>query len=522
MASIEELKKEIELLKSQLEEKNQKIKELEALNSYYMEQLKLRAKEKYGKSSEKAESGEISFDEIGSDFFNEPETLREPIMNEPKEEILEVKKVKPKRKKNSKYKNLETETVEYRLADDELKCENCGCTLTEMKKEIRKELVVIPAKVKVIEHITYVYSCRNCQNNGTEAFIKKADSPKALIEKSIVSPSLMSHIISQKYTVAVPLYRQEQEFKRYGIEISRQNLCSWIIKGADLLKPLLQEIKSELLANEFLHADETTLEVLKEPGRETASKSYMWLYRTSAYADKPVIIFDYHVGRSGKFAEEFLEDWKGRYLHCDGYSGYKILKDKILCGCWVHAKRKFHEAKKSTSGKSKDLAETGEKYIQKLFAVEKIADEKNLSFEERLVLRNSESKKIIEEFYAWIDSVKCVMMPKSAFGTALTYAKNQKEYLCSFLKDGHIQLSNNLAEQSIKLFVIGRKNWLFSSSTNGAESSALLYSIIQTAIANGLKPQHYLEYVFTQIQYKNKNLKDLLPWSDKIPQSCKK
>lgn len=384
-----------------------------------MEQLKLRKKEKFGQSSEKSDTDQISFADLGSDFFNEPESIREPIMQEPGEEIIKndsCSSKKQKKKRNSKYKNLETEIVEYKLPANEMKCEICGEPLTEMKKEIRKEL----------------------------------------------------------------------------------------------------------LENNFLHADETTLEVLNEPGRKTSAKSYMWLYRTSVYSEKPVIIFDYQVGRSGKFAEEFLKNWKGTYLHCDGYNGYKKLKNKVLCGCFVHARRKFHEAKLGTTGKSQELAKQGENYINKLFALEKTADDKALTPEERFSFRNAESKKVLDEFYKWMNSVSSIVLPKSLLGTAFTYMNNQKEYLYNFLEDGHIQLSNNLAEQSIKLFVIGRKNWLFSNSINGADSSALLYSIIQTAVANKLKPQHYLEYIFTQIQHgKDKNVKDFLPWSDKIPELCK-
>lgn len=213
-----------------------------------------------------------------------------------------------------------------------------------MKKEVRKELKIIPAKVSMVEHVTYVYSCRTCDKQGLGGFIKKAESPSALIPKSLVSPSVMAYILNQKYTNAMPLYRQEQEFKRYGIELNRQNLSNWTIKGATLLKPLVLAMKKELLSNELLHADETTLEVLHEPDKATTAKSYMWLYRTSDCATNPVILYDYQVGRNGAHAKAFLNSWTGTYLHCDGYAGYKKLEGITLCGCLVHAKRKFHEA----------------------------------------------------------------------------------------------------------------------------------------------------------------------------------
>lgn len=516
MDLITKLKEENEALKSQLLKKEEKIQSLEKLNDWYIEQLKLRNKEKFGSSSEKADQNQLSL----FDLFNEAETLKEPITVEPTEETLIQSHKRKKAKRGSSLSNLPIETIEYKLSDEEKVCDVCGTALTEMKKEIRKELKVVPAKISIVEHVTYVYSCRACDKEGTEGFIKKADSPKALIPKSMVSPSMMSYILNQKFSTAMPLYRQEQEFNRLGIELTRQNLSNWTIKGANLLNPLVSEMKASLLSEELLHADETTLEVLHEPGREATTKSFMWLYRTSADSTTPVILFDYTQGRNGDYAKKFLKNWQGKYLHCDGYAGYKKLENITLCGCLVHAKRKFNEAYKASI--NNDDAKIGEDYIRKLFAIESKADHLKLSLEERFVLRNTESKKVLEEFYAWIDKISLKTLPQSLLGKAITYAINQKEYLTNFLKDARIQLSNNFAEQSIKMFVIGRKNFLFSNTPNGADSSALIYSVIQTAIANNLKPLYYLEYIFEKIQLsKDLDYKELLPWSDNIPERCK-
>lgn len=510
------LQTENEILKSKLKVQEEKIQSLEKLNDWYIEQLKLRNKEKFGSSSEKADQNQLSL----FDLFNEAETLREPITVEPTEETLIPSHIRKKAKRGSSLSNLPVETIEYKLSNEEKVCDVCGDILTEMKKEIRKEIKVVPAQVSIVEHVTYVYSCRKCDKEGIEGFIKSADSPKALIKKSMVSPSMMAYILNQKYTNAMPLYRQEQEFKRLGVELTRQNLSNWTIKGAELLRPLVKEMKATLLLEELLHADETTLEVLKEPGRDAETKSYIWLYRTSSNAANPIILFDYKEGRSGTYAKNFLKDWKGTYLHCDGYGGYKKLENITLCGCLVHAKRKFHEAWKASI--NKEHAKTGEQYIQKLFAIESKADNLELSHEERFALRNSESKNIIVEFYEWIEKISVKTLPQSLMGKAITYAVNQKEYLTNFLKDGRIQLSNNLAEQAIKMFVIGRKNWLFSNTPNGADSSALIYSVIQTAIANNLKPLYYLEYVFEQIQIsKDLDIKKILPWYNDLPERCK-
>ena len=514
MDLLQKLKAENEALKSQLKEKEEKIQSLTKLNDWYIEQLKLKAKEKFGASSEKTDVNQLSL----FDLFNEAETLMEPMAVEPAEEMIIPAHKRKKAKRGSRLDNLPVETVEYKLTDEESVCDVCGEKLSEMKKETRRELVIIPAEVKIIEHVTYSYSCRNCDKNGVNGFIKEAGHPKALIPKSMVSPSLLSYIMNQKYTMSLPLYRQEQEFKRLGVELTRQNLSNWIIKGASLLRPLYNEMKKSLLNETLLHADETTLEVLNEPGNDTKTKSYVWIYRTSVYNTNPVVIYEYTQGRSGAFAKAFLKEWQGTYLHCDGYAGYKKLEDKTLCGCLVHAKRKFHEA--LVANPDNKMAKTGEEYLLKLFAIESMADKQFLSPEERLNLRNEKSKKIIDEFYEWISSIEHKALPQSLVGKAVTYAINQKEYLSNFLKDGRIQLSNNLAEQSAKVFVIGRKNWLFSNTANGANASTLIYSVMQTAIANNLIPQKYLEYVFTQFQF-GSDIKDLLPWSDRIPKYCK-
>ena len=519
-SKLKEQEEKIALQEQEIAEKNEKLASLEELNAWYTEQLKLRQQKKFGASSEKADPDQISIADAFSDLFNEAEVLKEPIVIEPDQDTVIPEHKRKKTKRGSKFDTLPVETIEYKLSDEEKVCANCGAPLTEMKKEIRKELVIIPAKVKVIQHVTYVYSCRKCDKEGIGGFIKVAESPKALIPKSVVSPSLMAYIINQKYTNAMPLYRQEQEFKRYDIQLTRQDLSNWTLKGAALLKPLFEELKQELLTNELLHADETTVEILNEPGRKATTKSYEWLYRTTKDAERPVIIYDYQVGRSGEYVKAFLKDWKGKYLHCDGYSGYKKLENVTLCGCLVHAKRKFHEAWQA--GQNNEEAKKGEAYLQELFAIESKADKLNYKAEKRLELRKENSKKKLDEFYSWIDKIRTKTLPQSLLGNAIKYALNQKEYLSNFLQDGRIQLSNNLAEQSIKMFVIGRKNWLFSNTPNGASASSMIYSIIQTAIANGLKPMYYLEYVFEQLKLdKNLQISDILPWSPNIPEKCK-
>ena len=520
MQLLEQLLAENQALKVQLEQQEVKLKKLEALNDYYLEMFKLSQKQKFGASSEKAPENQLTIGDVFSDMFNEAETLQEAIMPEPTEETVIPKHTRKKAKRGSKFDTLATETIHYDLSEEEKTCDVCGEQLTEMKTEVRKELIIIPAQVKVVEHITHTYSCRPCDKEGLGGFIKTAPTPKALIAKSVVSPSLLAYILNQKYTNAMPLYRQEQEFKRFGIQLTRQNLSNWTLKGATLLKPLVAQLKASLLTNDLLHADETTLEVLREPDKEATSKSYMWVYRTSHATEHPVVLYDYQKGRAAVYVKEYLKEWQGTYLHCDGYQGYKLLTQATLCGCLVHAKRKFHEAWKVNP--QNEAAKRAEGFIQKLFSLENRADALQMSYDKRFELRQNESKEVLDDFYTYLESLKPTTLPQSLLGKAIKYAENQKEYLSNFLKDPRIQLSNNLAEQSVKPFVIGRKNWLFANTPNGATSSAIIYSVIQTALANHLKPWHYLTYVFEQLQMnQNVPVEDLLPWSDKIPESCK-
>ncbi len=328
--------------------------------------------------------------------------------------------------------------------------------------------------------------------------------------------------MNQKFTNAMPLYRQEQDFKRLGVSLSRQNLSNWMIKGATLLQPILAGMKEELLKREVLHADETTLEVLCEPERPARATSYMWLYRTSGDTTRPIVLYDYREGRSGRFAKEFLAGFSG-YLHTDGWGGYHQLEDAgvTLCGCWAHAKRKFNEALVTSGSKSADAPEAiGLAYCNKLFAIESRTEA--MSAEERHELRQKESKPLAEEFFTWAARQADKSLSQNLLGKALTYVKNQRKYLLVFLADGRIELSNNRAERSIKPFVIGRKNWLFCNTPGGSKSSAAIYSLIQTAIENGLNPQVYLEYVFEQIrQYGTQRPETLLPWAADIPNSCR-
>jgi transposase len=507
-----QLLEEIEGLKSQ-------ISMLQKLNKWYEEQLKLNKKRMFGASSEK------TFEPLEADgqlnMFNEAEAERVPINPEPTVETITYKRKKQKGQREEVLKNLPVETIEYTL--DDTTCSKCGEPLHVMSKEIRRELKIIPAQVKVIEHITYVYSCRNCEKNGIEATIVTTPSPKGLIPKSLVSSSVMAYIMNQKFVNAMPLYRQEQELKRMDVLLSRQTLSNWMINGAKILKPITDRLHEILVSKDILHADETTLEVLCEPNHPAQTNSYMWLYKTSRY-DNPIVIYDYQEGRSGDFPKKFLNGFKG-YLHVDGYVGYhKLESDVKLSACWAHVRRKFDEALTVLPEKNPQSAATiGLQYCNKLFEIER--EIHDFSSEKRKIVRREQSEPVTEAFFAWAETESFKVLPKSAIGMAIAYSLKLKKHLLTFLEDERLEISNNSAERSIKPFVIGRKNWLFCNTPGGAKSSAIIYSIIETAKENKLKPYEYLKFIFDKLQIiDSTNIKEIdkiLPWSAEIPLSCK-
>jgi len=468
-------------------------------------------------------------------FFNEAESessafvIAEPALDE----VKAVRKSKQKGHKDKITKPLPTETVEYRLSAEDMACPQCGEMLHEMKKEIRKELKVIPAQVMVTEHVRYVYACRNCEKNEITTPIISAPVPNPAIKNSLASPSMLAHIMTRKYVEAIPLYRQEQQFKRFGINLSRQTLANWVIKASSSwLVPLYEAVHKELLTKEILHADETVLEVLCEPGREASTQSYMWLYRTGR-EDTPIVLYEYTQGRSGDYAKKFLKGFSG-YIHTDGYAGYHKLVDNpdqeagsiTLVGCWAHARRKYDEALKALGAKESPAAVTirqGLEYCNKLFKIEE--EIRDIAPEDRIKRRLEKAKPLLAEYFAWAEKHEPIVLPKSKLGEAIGYSLKQRKYLESFLLDGRLEISNNRAERSIKPFVIGRKNWLFSNTPKGADASAVIYSLIETAKENDLNPFPYLQYLFEQLPNVNiqepEILKKYLPWSKELPSICR-
>lgn len=517
--TIENLIRRCESLETQCQSLKKQNEELKVELAWYKEQFFLNQQRQFGASSEKTHPNQPELP-----FFNEAETEANESIEEPTVETITYRRRKIQGLRDMKLETLPTETVEYRLPQEDQVCSCCGGSLHEMSTEIRRELKIIPAEVKVVEHVQYVYSCRQCDREAIQTPIVTASMPAPVFPKSLASPSAMAYTMTQKYVESMPLYRQEQQFARLGVSLPRQTLANWILYGAHTWLILLYDRMHDLLLKrDILHADETTLRVLREPGRSATSSSYIWLYRTGREVPA-IILYNYQETRAGKHPSQFLSGFKG-YLHVDGYAGYHGISDAILVGCWAHARRKFTDALNALPESERPKAVTtheGLRFCNQLFAIER--DLQRVTSEERYRLRLQRSQPVLDQFSEWLCTQTEKVLPKSLLGQAIQYCRNQWGQLKAFLQDGRLELDNNRSERSIKSVVIGRKNWLFSNTPRGAQASAIIYSIVETAKANGLNPFHYLVYLFETLPNMDLADKDeldsLLPCSSTLPDFC--
>ena len=493
--------------------KDARIAELELLVKFYEEQFRLSKHRQFGASSEKSTLP------AQPNLFDEAENTADLQEKEPLFEEITYTRHKRSGRRPDDLSALPIETVEHTLPQEQQICSECGGKLHEMGHDTKRELTIIPAQVKIIEHRRAVYSCRSCEKHGEHVPIKKAHMPQPLISGSLASPSAVAHIITQKYVMHAPLYRQEQDYKRQGIKLSRQTMANWIIRCSDdWLLPVYERMKALLLKSNVLHADETRVQVLKEPGKTATSHSYMWLYTTSSDTKRHIILFEYQPSRSSEHPKQFLKNFTG-ILHTDGYAAYHTLPDITVVGCWVHMRRKFEEALKAMppSERSRSLANEAIKRIGILFHLE--AEWQDLEHEERHKKRLEKSKPQAEAFFQWLQTLN--PLPKSTLGKAVNYALEQHKWLMNVYLDGRTEFSNNRVENAVRPFALGRKNWLFCNTVKGAASSAVVYSIIETAKANGLKPFEYLTFLFETVPGSSINeLDTLLPWGEAILEKC--
>ena len=461
-------------------------------NQILKEQIKSLQNMIFGRKSEKTpkDDGQLSLFEVPDPEF--------PLLEAP-EAVTVEEHTRQKKGRKPLPANLPRVDVVHELSQEERQC-NCGSLKERMGQEISEQLDYIPAKVRVIRNIRYKYACKNCEGTGDDGpTVSIARMPDQIIPKSMATPGLLAHILTAKFADALPFYRQEKQFARIGIELPRSTMCSWGIKVVDACDILAEMIKKDILAGPLIGIDETPLQVLKGPRK---SKSYMWVFRGGP-PGKPIILFEYHPTRSGDVASLFLNGYKG-IVQTDGYVGYDFLDtQKGIChvGCWVHARRKFKEVTKAAGNQSDPAgnAVSALKYISKLYKIEKEAREQKLSSDYLYEQRQSLAVPILDEFKKWLDARVEKVPPKSLLGKAIHYTLSQWHRLIQYTTDGIIRPDNNLVENAIRPFVVGRKNWLFSDTVHGAQASALIYSLIETAKANGLEPFWYLKYLFEHL-----------------------
>nr|WP_300817805.1 IS66 family transposase [uncultured Acetatifactor sp.] len=486
----------IQLFLSQQEQ----LKQIDHNLQLVLEQVADLKRHRFGSSSEKHEPDEqISFMEMDGKivFFNEPEAVADEETGETSETVPRRKSKKKQGKREEDLEGLPVVVVEHSMTEAELERLFGKEGWKQLPDEVYRRYGFTPAKVEVEEHHVKVYAGKKTDE------IVKSPHPECLLRGSLVSPSLEAAIMNAKYVNAAPLYRQEQEFKRYGLHISRQNMANWTIQCADRYLAVLYDcLHEKMYGYHVLKADETPVLVNRD-GRPAGSKSYMWVYRTGRmYTDRQIVLYEYQRTRNASHPREFLKDFSGICV-TDGYQVYHTIEnereDLVIAGCWSHARRRFDEAVKALpKAKQKDsrayLALT---MIQAIYREEKQL--KELPAQERQNRRQLNVKPLVEAYFVWVRENLSKVPQKSKTWEGFSYSLNQEKYLKVFLDDGEVPMDNNAAEQSIRGFCIGKKNWVMIDTVAGAKSSAIIYSIAETAKANNLKPYDYFEYLLTEI-----------------------
>ena len=494
-----------------------------------MEQLVLSKKSRFGRSSEKmAGPGQIRFMEVDGEivFFNEAEAVCDLDAPEPDSlELQQPKKKKQAGKREADLAGLPVRRIDHYLSEKELAAEFGEKGWKQLPDAISRCYRFVPAKVEVEEHHVGVYSSK------TDDRMVKAPHPKKLLPGSLVSPSLAAAVLNGKYVNAVPLYRLEKEFERYGLAITRQNMANWVIRlGESCFGPLYDYLHTLLYRYPVIQADETPVLVNKD-GRPAGSKSWMWVYRFGClYQKEQVILYEYQKTRNASHPRKFLKDYNGICV-TDGYQVYHTLEkekeDLKIAGCWVHCRRKFEEALEVIPKelRKQSVLDLLMNQIRAIYREEgKLS---GFSADERVEKRQLVVKPLVDAFFAYVKQ-NSGRVPKSGKAReAFTYALNQEPYLRVFLENGNVPMDNNASERAIRGFCIGKKNWEMIDTVHGASASAIIYSISETAKANGLKPYEYFEYLLTEIpKHQDESstdfLADLLPWSEKLPEYIRK
>lgn len=490
----------------------QEIQSLKEQNDYLTKKL-------FGKSSEKNPwdmEGQLS-------LFNEAEQEQDLSLLEKEQE--ETKKVtflihKGRSKDRDRYAGLPVVKKYLDVPEEERFCPDCNTALEEIGETfVRRELQFKPASFKVVEYYSRNYKCPACRPDVTTPKIIQGRDGKAHMLHGMASASTVAWVMYQKYTNAMPLNRIEKDFKQFGVNITRATLANWIIQNTErFFVPFYDYLHKLLLKRTFIMADETVIQVLHEENRRAESKSFMWIFRSGEDGAEPLILYRYSPTRAGETATEFLEDFAG-YIMCDGYSGYNKLKKAKRTTCWSHVRRYLLDA--IPKGKKMDYtlpAVQGAMYVDKLFHLEKEIKKKYKNdFEAIKEARLEKELPVLEAFWAWFDKQHAVK--GSRMEKALTYIQNRRPYMMTYLEDGRCSFCNNLSEIEVKPVALGRKNWLFSDTPAGADASAVIYSLTETAKANGLNIYHYLWYLLEELpktDLTEESFERYLPWNPEV------
>ena len=511
---------EVAVLEDTILKQKQEIEELKRKLEHMNEVFANAQRARFGQSSEQ-KNYVLGKDQLS--LFNEAEEAQDHKTEEPTPDtvLIAAHERKKKRSQAEMLNHLPEEEVLLELPEEQLICGKCGGKMKPIgKKFLRHEMQIIPKQVKLLAYYAVTYACDNCEKATGFAHIASVKPPVPLMKHSLASPSTVAYIMTQKYVDGLPLARQEKIWAREGISLSRATMANWVIRCSQTwLKPLYKHMKQELLTHSVIHADETVVQVLKEDNKPATSESRMWLYASAALLRHQVRIFEYQPDRSGKRPESFLRGFTG-CLVTDGYTGYNLVANVTHCGCWAHARRKWREAMPDGATVKTSKAAVGFQYCNKLFAEER----KCASYQPKYRHEHRQNRElpILEEYYAWLKTVH----PEkgSKLEEAVRYSLNQKQQLMAYLDNGEVPISNNLAENAIRPFTLGRKNWLFCDTPKGAETSAIVYSLVESAKANGIEPFAYLQHILVQLPYLGKThsheeLESLMPWAPYIQQN---
>ena len=516
---IHDLQKMIKTLQATVDAANKREEALTQERDNLKEEVDLLRKKLFGTSSEKRVldiPGQLN-------FFNEAELEQDPALAQVEELEASSSEKTPKKRKTratdaERFKGIPVEKEYLDLSEKEKNCPVCGTALKQIGEEfVRRELVFIPARLKVREYYSRNYECPQCSQHGIPV-IKKGKDGRPHMLYGMACAGTVAWVMYQKFCNALPYFRQEKDWKQYGASITRKTMANWVIQNSEaFFLPMYEYFQRKLLEREFAMADETPLQVLHEPGRRAQTQSYMWLFRSGEDGLPPIILYKYSETRAGENAVDFLRDFKG-YLMCDGYSGYNKVPDAKRTACWAHIRRYLTDA--IPKGKALDYTQPsvqGVMYINQLFHLEDIIKAKHTSFDAIKKARLEKEKPVVEGFLSWLDQQAPVR--GSRMDKAVTYIQNRRSYLTTYLEDGRCSFSNNLSENAIRPFTVGRKNWLFCDTPNGAQASALVYSMVEIAKANGVNVYHYLTYLLEKMpsdRMSDEELELLAPWNENV------